>query len=215
MSTTDPLEPTWARLASALLAPPFVLSAIWATIVIGVASSSSWGVPLFWALMILTAGVTAIALLGAEPLPAVAEHSHLLQRLGWLGRYGTAAGLLCVSTFIGVVAGFQAGTPDPQSVVDGASELVGVVALWAIRIGAVLFFGWLVLDVSRMGPERRRMGLKRSIRKLLGRELEAKASHQVVLHWLLSFSSPPMVAVSLGAIVLALLSALGLLESQQ
>jgi hypothetical protein len=158
--------------------------------------------------MTLTASVTAFAFLGARPLPALKEESHLFLRLSWLGRYTTAASVLCVSTFLGALAGIRVGEPDAQSIVDGVSGLIGTVASFAAQIAALLFFGVLMIDIWRMGESRRLEGIERSLRKLRGPGLETTPLNAVVLRWLAALSSPLLVCVSLGAIVVSLLIAL-------
>jgi hypothetical protein len=149
-----------------------------------------------------------MALAGAKPLRPLAERSHLLRRLSWLGRYGTAAALLCASTFLGAISGFTAGKSDAQSLVDGASSVVGLVAVWAVRLGATLFFGWLVVDVFRMGKSRRAKGLRRAIRKISGPRVAELSKNSVVTGWLLALTSPAMVAVSLAAVTISLIISL-------
>ena len=203
-----PAEPTWARFASRALAPRFVLTVIWAAIVIGTVASAPWAMPLFWALVIVTVAATALALAGAKPLPALAERSHLFRRLSWLTRYGTGTIVLCLSTFLGAIAGLQAGSSDAQSIVDGVGALLALVGLWAARIAAVLFLGWLVVDVHRMSEKRRRKGVKRALRKALPMELREIALDEVIVRWLLALSSRPSATVALGAVVISSLWAL-------
>jgi len=100
------------------------------------------------------------------------------------------------------------GSPDAQSLVDGATSVVGVVAVWAVRIGATLFFGWLVVDVFRMGQAHRTKGLRRAIRKTAGPRFAQLTRNAVVTNWLLALTSPAMVAVSLAAVTISLILSL-------
>lgn len=202
----------WPRLASFILKPTVVLAVFWVVALGGTLGSAPWGVPLFWSLMILIALVTAFALSGARPLPALKEQSHLLLRLSWLGRYGTATAVICISTFLGALAGTQLGTTDVQSVVDAATGLVGTVTLFAVNIAAVLFFGWLVIDIWRMGRSHRREGIERSIRTMIGPGLRGTNPSEIVVRWLLALSSLPMVVISVAAIVISFLTAINSIE---
>lgn len=204
-AVADVPEPARSKFASFVLAPRFFLGVVWAAIAVGMVTSAPWTAPLFWALMAVTAIATLLALAGARPLPALAERSHLFLRMSWLVRYGTATAVLCLSTFLGALAGFQAGTSDAQTIVDGVGGLLGVVGIWAAKIAAVLFFGWLVADIYRMSERHRRSGIKRAIRKLVPRELRVFALHEVIVNWLLALSSRFTATVSLGAIVVALI----------
>ncbi len=201
-------ESVWAKIGSLVLAPRFVLGVIWTAIVVGMAISATWAVALFWALMALTASATMLGLAGARPLAALSERSHLFLRLSWLVRYGTATAVLCLSTFLGALAGFQAGASDAQTIIGGVGGLLGAVGIWAAKIAAVLFFGWLVVDVYRMSERRRRKGIKRAIRKVVPRELQGVALDGVIVNWFVVLSSRLSTTVSLGAIVVALILAL-------
>ncbi|WP_349897663.1 hypothetical protein [Parafrigoribacterium soli] len=205
VTATNRVSP-WPRVASFFLSPGAVLTGIWVTIII--TASQQWAQALFWAVIALTATLTFIALAGAKPLRPVGERSHLLHRLSWLGRYGTAAAVLCASTFFGALAGSTADQPDVQSLVTTASGVVGFVAAWAARIGATVFFGWLVVDVIRMGKSRRKKGLRRAIRRAAGRRIAQLSKNGVVTGWLLALTSPAMVAVSLGAVTIYLIMSL-------
>jgi hypothetical protein len=200
------------RAASALLAPPFVLFVICLTIVVTAFTSPTWAESLFWAVIVLVAAASILVLAGAKPLPAIASKSHLFKRLSWLLRYAIATTLLCLSTFLGALAGFTAGGTDGQLLVNGAEALVGEVAIWAVRIGAVLFFGWLSVDFFRMSLSRRRKGIRRSIGKMLGSTersgTKTSAVHPVVMNWLVVLTSPLLATASFGALAISLLLAL-------
>ena len=182
------------------------------TIVITAFTAPSVAQSLFWALIILVAAASVLILGGAKPLPALASQSHLFKRLSWLLRYAIATALLCLSTFLGALAGFTAGGTDGRALADGAAGLVGEVAIWAMRIGAVLFFGWLCVDFWRMGLARRRKAIQRSLGRVLagagGSARPAKTVHPVVENWLLALTSPLLATVSFGATAIILLVAL-------
>jgi hypothetical protein len=201
----------WPQAASAALGPSFVLFAVWVTIVITAFTAPGVAQSLFWALIVLVTAASVLILAGAKPLPALASQSHLFKRLSWLLRYSIATALLCLSTFLGALAGFTAGGTDGQALADGAARLVGEVAIWAVRIGAVLFFGWLSADFFRMGVDRRRKAIRRSLRKIVGApagSASVQTVHPVVANWLLALTSPLLVAVSFGATAIFLLMAL-------
>jgi hypothetical protein len=91
-------------IASTLLGPIPVASTLYLIAGLGSLAGQTWAHALFWSLTILVAGVTIAVLAGARPLPRLADQSHLISRLSWLGRYGTAAFLLCISTYLGGMA---------------------------------------------------------------------------------------------------------------
>lgn len=192
----------WLRLASLSLSPKFVLGVIWIVIASGSIYSAPWGILLFWALMVIAATATGFALIGAQPLPPLKELSHLVMRLASLGKFATATAVLCLSTFLGALVGAQAGTADTQVIFDGASGLVGFVASVAAQGAAVVFLGWLVVDLIRMGDARRSEGIQRSALYVI-RPWKWNGSGPV-MRWLLALSSPAMAAISLAALLINL-----------
>lgn len=113
---------------------------------------------LFWAIVALVSAVAVTVFAGARPLPRLADRSHLLHRLSWLARYGTGAVLLCVSTFVGGLAGSAVAAGTTESQLDALTQLIGVVGAYAFQIALVIFLGWLAIDMWRLTADARTAG---------------------------------------------------------
>lgn len=192
-------------IASMILGPIPMLSMLYLLAVVGSLSGHTWAISLFWSLMILVAATTVAALAGARPLPRLADRSHLVSRLSWLGRYGTGAFLLCISTFLGGLTGAATAVGSAQDAVDALFQLVGSVGLYAIEIAIVIFLMWLAIDVGRLGIERRRTGMRRSITYIAGRRTANVLDHPAVMRWLDALTSPFLVTFAAVAAVGAIL----------
>lgn len=164
-------------ISSTLLGPIPVVSTLYLIAVVGSLAGQTWAYALFWSLTILVAGLTLAVLAGARPLARLAGQSHLISRLSWLGRYGTAAFLLCVSTYLGGMAGTAAPSGSAQQVADSMSSLVGAVGIYALEIAIVIFLILLAIDVKRLGADRRREGFTRAVAYLAGNRV-ARACNQ-------------------------------------
>lgn len=152
MTTSDDLASAtrFKRALSAVLLPTPVLSVLIVCALIGSLAGLRAAYALVWSLIALVAAVAALVLAGARPLPRLADSSHLLHRLSWLCRYGVAAVLLCISTFLGGLAGSSsvAGTVEMQF--QSLSSLIGTVGAYATQIAVVIFLGWLAVDIWRL-----------------------------------------------------------------
>ncbi|WP_242086915.1 hypothetical protein [Microbacterium lacticum] len=149
---------------------------------------------LFWALVALVGAVAVIVLAGARPLPRLANRSHLLHRLSWLGRYGTGAVLLCLSTFLGGVAGAAAGEGATATQFEALSALIEEVGAYAIQIAIVLLLGWLAIDMWRLNADQRITGFARVVAWAAGPEPARAISTPVVGRWVRALSSPALVS---------------------
>lgn len=183
-------------IASALLGPVPVTATVYLVAGFGSLFGQAWAIALFWSATLLVAGLTITVLAGARPLPRLADQSHLVNRLSWLGRYGTAAFLLCVSTFLGGLAGTAVPGGSAQQVGDALSSLVGVVGTYAIQAAIVIFLIWLAIDVKRLGVDRRRAGFARSVTYLAGQRIATACDHPAVTRWLITLTSPFLVSLA-------------------
>lgn len=189
-------RPSRAELiASTLLGPVSVLSSLYLIAGMGSLFGQTWAYALFWSLTALVAGLTIAVVAGARPLPRLADESHLLHRLSWLGRYGTAAFLLCASTFLGGLAGTAVSVGSAQQVADSLLSLVGDVGLYAVEVALVIFLVWLAVDVRRLGADRRRAGFTRSVAYLAGSRAAFVCDHPAVARWLITLTSPFLVSI--------------------
>lgn len=183
-------------IASALLGPVPVVSTLYLMAGFGSLAGQTWAYALFWSLTILVAGLTLAVLAGARPLPRLADQSHLISRLSWLGRYGTAAFLLCVSTYLGGMAGTAAPSGSAQQVADSLSSLVGAVGTYALQAAIVIFLIWLAIDVKRLGAERRREGFTRAVAYLAGNLVARSCDQRAVTRWVIALTSPLLVSLA-------------------
>tara|TARA_R110002020_G_scaffold39986_4_gene118266 strand:- start:1750 stop:2397 length:648 start_codon:yes stop_codon:yes gene_type:complete len=191
-------------IASTLLGPVPVLTTLYLVAGIGSLIGQVSAIALFWSLTIVVAGLTITVLAGARPLPRLADQSHLVNRLSWLGRYGTAAFLLCVSTFLGGMAGVAVPAGSAQQVADALSSLVGAVGIYAIQAAIVIFLTWLTIDVKRLGVDRRRAGFARSVTYLVGQRAASACDHPAVTRWIVALTSPLLVSLAAATAIVSM-----------
>jgi len=191
-------------IASALLGPVPVLTTLYLVAGIGSLFGRMWPIALFWSLTLVVAGLTMTVLAGARPLPRLADQSHLLNRLSWLGRYGTSAFLLCVSTFLGGMAGVAVPAGSAQQVADALSSLVGAVGIYAIQAAIVIFLVWLAIDVKRLGVDRRRAGFARAVTYLVGQRVAGACDHPAVTRWIIALTSPLLVSLAAATAIVSM-----------
>lgn len=190
-------------IASTLLSPVPVLTTLYLVAGIGSLFGQMWPIALCWSLTLVVAGLTMTVLAGARPLPRLADQSHLLNRLSWLGRYGTAAFLLCVSTFLGGMAG-MAVPAGSAKVTHALSSLVGAVGIYAIQSAIVIFLVWLAIDVKRLGVDRRRAGFARSLTYLAGQRVARACDHPAVTRWIIALTSPLLVSLATATAIVSM-----------
>lgn len=190
---------------SAILGPTPVLSTLYLVACAGSVAGKTWAYALFWSLTILVGGFTVAVLAGARPLPRLADQSLLLNRLSWLGRYGTAALLLCISTYLGGMAGAAVPAGSTHQVADSLSSLVGAVGIYALNVAIMIFLIWLAIDVKRLGVERRRAGFTRSVKYLAGNGAARVCDQRVVVRWVAALTSPFLVSLAAVTALIALL----------
>jgi hypothetical protein len=105
--------------------------------------------------LVTTVAVACALLLAARPLTPLRERSHLVGRLGWLVSFMLAAVLLCLSAFVGAIAGAQVRIDQTGLQLGHLGALLRSVLSIAIGGGLFLFFVWLAADVWRLGPDGR------------------------------------------------------------
>ena len=197
------VRPTRAAVvASALLRPVPVLLTIAIVTTVGSLRGQTWAFALFWSLTIIIGGLALMVLAGARPLPRLADQSHLLARLSWLGRYGTAAFLLCVSTFLGGLVGTAIPGSSAQQAVDGLTSLVQTVGLYAVQAAVVIFLVWLAIDSWRLGGKGRQEGFTRSVAYIAGIHVARRCDHPAVTRWVVTMTSPFFVSVVAAVVII-------------
>lgn len=182
------------RAAAAILSPTPVLTVLIVTALLGSLLGHQSAYALSWAIVALVSAVAVTVFAGARPLPRLADRSHLLHRLSWLARYGTGAVLLCVSTFVGGLAGSAVAGGTTESQLDALSQLIGIVGVYALQIALVLFLGWLAIDMWRLTADVRTAGFTQVARWVGGPDVARATSMPVVERWVRALSSPALVS---------------------
>lgn len=173
------------------LRPPAVLSVVTVVAAAGAPWWGWWSLSVLLALVVLVAVFAGAALLGASPLTPLRERSHLILRLSWLGRYGTAAALLVLSTFLGALAGTSVSVEgDLPATGPMLVSLVGEFTRYAVVGGVSVFALWLVIDLHRLGPAGRRAGTERTLRWIGRPFLDKWVHHPAVTRWVDSLTNP-------------------------
>ena len=149
---------------------------------------------LFWAIAALVSAVALTVFVGARPLPKLADRSHLLHRLSWLVRYGTGAVLLCVSTFVGGLAGSAVAGGTTASQLEALDHLIGIMGAYAFQIALVLFLGWLAIDMWRLTADLRTAGFTRVATWVGGPDVARATFMPVVERWAGALSAPALVS---------------------
>ena len=168
---------------------PVLTLAITAVILAALVAPGDWveaaAVVWLWTTVI----VACVLLLAARPLVPLRERSHLLGRLGWLARFMLAAVLLCLSAFIGAIAGAQVRIDEAGLQFGQMSTLLRSVLNIATGVGLFLFLAWLAADVWRLGPDGRIESIVRGA-KLVVRPWSFPAPSRYVRNWILALTSP-------------------------
>jgi hypothetical protein len=128
-------------------------------------------------------------LLAAAPLTPLRTTSHLLMRLEWLSRFVIAAVLLCVSAFVGSLAGAQVRFDDAGVHLGQTGTLLRSVLSIAIGTGLFLFLIWLAADVWRLGQERRLAAVLRGV-GLICHPWPVPPPNPFVVKWVIALTSP-------------------------
>jgi hypothetical protein len=119
----------------------------------------------------------------------------LLGRVIWLGRFMIAAILLCLSAFIGAVAGAQVSVDKGGLHFLGTGVLLRSVILIAVEFGVFVFLGWLVIDMWRLGRSRQK-GIDQLVINLVGSHFAPVILTPAVRLWLMALSSPALTSIS-------------------
>jgi hypothetical protein len=171
-----------------------VLTVLIITAVLGSLLGHRAAYALFWAIAALVSAVALTVFAGARPLPRLADRSHLLHRLSWLVRYGTGAVLLCVSTFVGGLAGSAVAGGTTESQLESLNHLIGMVGAYAFQIALVLFLGWLAIDMWRLTADVRTAGFTQFATWVGGPDLARATSMPVVERWVRALTAPALVS---------------------
>lgn len=146
--------------------------------------------------IIATVVLACVLLVAARPLAPLRERSHLVGRLGWLIRFMLAAVLLCLSAFVGAIAGAQV-RMDPSGLQFGqVGTLLRSVLSIAMGGGLFLFLSWLAVDVWRLGPERRLESFCRAM-NYAARPWPMPRPNRFVRSWIMALTSPLWLSVAL------------------
>lgn len=143
-----------------------------------------------------TVAVACALLLAALPLSPLRERSHLVGRLGWLVRFMLAAVLLCLSAFVGAIAGAQVRIDQTGLQFGQVSTLLQSVLSFAMGAGLFLFLAWLAADVWRLGPDGRIESIVRGVR-FVARPWSFPAPSRYVRKWILALTSPFWLTIAL------------------
>lgn len=198
----------WSFVARQVVEPRVFLCIFWIATVCAAFQSSGLALTLATGWVIVTATLTALVLLVAEPLPRLRDRSHLLGRLIWVARFFTAALVLCLSTFIGAIAGAHVKVDDYGVHWDGMGDFLRSILATAGEIAVFLFFGWLVIDLWRMKRTHRVEAIDRLFLEAVGAPLKRMIQTPLVDRWMLTFTSPFVASVSLAVIAIHLLTVL-------
>lgn len=146
--------------------------------------------------IVATVALACVLLLAARPLAPLRERSHLVGRLGWLVRFMLAAVLLCLSAFVGAIAGAQIRI-DPGGLQFGQmGTLLRSVLSIAMGGGLFLFLSWLAVDVWRLGPDRRLESIC-SAMNYVSRPWPIPYPNRFASSWILTLTSPLWLSVAL------------------
>lgn len=187
---------TWLAAVRVISDPRLVFPAIAVAALWGTALNASWVVPVAAVWVIATAIFTLAVLLAAEPLPRFQDKSQLLVRLVWFTRFMVGAIALCISAFIGALAGASVAIDGAGIHLNSTGALFRSVIVSAAEAAILLFFAFLISDVVRFGRTGRLVAIERLFVSVLTPAAAAKLLTPFVQRWVLAFSSPIAALVS-------------------
>ncbi len=119
----------------------------------------------FVAVLVLVPVVTVLVV--CPPLPKLHAKTLLTERLAWLWRYTIATFLLCSAGVLSVYFAEEFTRQDADveretRLITAAAEVAGAAAV----LGGFVFVVWLIIDLARLGAERRYAALTVALRKL-------------------------------------------------
>lgn len=180
-----------------VLGPGPVLTLVMAVVVLAALMAPGDWVGAAAAAWLWTAVSVACALLlAARPLTPLRERSHLVGRLGWLVRFMLAAVLLCLSAFVGAIAGAQVRIDHTGFHFGQVGPLLHSVLSIAMGVGLFLFLAWLAADMWRLGPDDRIESIVRSVRFVV-RPWSFPAPGRYLRKWMLAVTSPFWLTIAL------------------
>lgn len=192
--SSRPLSAAWEF----LLGPgPIMTLAIIGVVVAALVSPGDWVNAAATAWLFTTVIVACVLLLAALPLTPLHTRSHLVLRLGWLAKFMLAAVLLCVSAFIGAIAGTQVRIDQTGLQFGEVSALLQSVLSIAAGLGLFFFLAWLAVDVWRLGQDGRIDSIVRGVKFLARPWWSMPAPSQFVKRWVLALTSPFWITIAL------------------
>jgi hypothetical protein len=175
---------------------PVLTIAITVFILTACAAPGEWVTNAAISWLVTTVAVACALLLAARPLTPLRERSHLVGRLGWLVSFMLAAVLLCLSAFVGAIAGAQVRIDQTGLQLGHLGALLRSVLSIAIGGGLFLFFVWLAADVWRLGPDGRLAAIVRGAR-FVARPWPVPPANQYIRKWILALTSPFWLTIAL------------------
>lgn len=144
----------------------------------------------------ITVAVACVLLFAARPLTPLRERSHLVGRLGWLVRFMLAAVLLCLSAFVGSIAGAQVRVDETGFQFGQVGALLRSVLSIAMGGGVFIFLAWLAADVWRLGPDGRIESIVRGVR-FIAKPWPVQSASRYIRKWILALTSPFWLTIAL------------------
>ena len=180
-----------------VLGPGSVLTFVITVVIVAALIAPGYWVKAAAAAWLLTTVVVAcVLLLTAQPLTPLRERSHLVGRLAWLVKFMLAAVLLCLSAFVGSIAGAQVRIDETGIQFGQVGALLRSVLSIAMGVGLFIFLAWLAADVWRLGPERRIESILRGVR-FLAKPWPVKSDRRYIRKWILALTSPFWLTIAL------------------
>jgi hypothetical protein len=195
---------SWTSILATMCGPKVVFSVLAIAELMGAFASAQWVVPvgIAWVLIIW------IFAFAAEPLPRLQDSSHLLGRLAWAGRFFVAAVVLCISSFVGAVAGASILVDKAGMHLNGTGATLRAVLANAGEALILILFAWLLFDLFRFKFSGRRDAVWRLFGKLTTPEAADRILIPFVERWMLALCSPLLAGIAFVVVASNLISTL-------
>jgi hypothetical protein len=198
----------WRSILVFVFGPGFVLSTIAVAEAMGAFAGAQWVVAVGTGLVLTILVFSLAVLCAAEPLPRLQDSSHLFGRLAWAGRFLFAAVLMCISSFVGAVAGATIVVDKSGMHLHGTGATLRAVLAIAGELLILILFAWLLFDLVRFKSSGRRKAVSRLFEKLTTPEIADRMLNPFVERWMLALCSPLLTGVAFAAVASNLISTL-------
>jgi hypothetical protein len=199
---------SWTSILATAFGPKLVLSALVVVELIGALESAEWVKPVGTTCVLVIWFFAFAVLFAAEPLPRLQDSSHLLGRLAWAGRFFVAAVVLCISSFVGAIAGASILVDKTGMHLNGTGATLRAVLANAGEALILILFAWLLFDLVRFKTSGRREAVSRLFGKLTTPEVADRVLIPFVERWMLALCSPFVTGVAFAAVASNLISTL-------